>query len=164
MFREDGLLRVIQAVVAYYLPADGLPPIAAAVAGTGAVAGALWGWLPACGAVLLIAMGVDFVVGSYAAKRRGVFTWRRAGDGLLRKAVIASTVAGMYMAGRILGAGDWPGNAFASGFSLVDAGSIVRNYRRARMELPPFVEPALVRLALLLNSDVERWLPKKEKE
>lgn len=146
-----------------HLPAEPLPWYVVAPQLAGAAVAAWWTTLPVGWQVFGSAVAADFVIGSYAAFRRGLFTPRQAAHGLARKAAITFLCACVHHATAAL---HWPepiGNFFLYSFASVDYASALRNCRRARIKLPPGMERLAARIEQLLATELDRRLGGVEK-
>lgn len=104
---------------------------------------------------LLLAMGVDFITGTGAALCRHTFTLRAMWEGALAKAMVFLLVWAIdSVAGRV-GGGEWFSMALRFSFAIIDTGSTLRNFRRARIKLPPWLESVVSQIEERMNKQME---------
>lgn len=144
-----------QRILAFLMPSDGLSTWFPANLGlsTGL---AFVATMPQAWVVLGICIGLDLLVGGYAAWKRHRFTLRKLGDGILRKMILVALVGAVYAVSATMQLSDFIGTLFTLCLAGIDFVSVIRNCKHARINLPP----GFVRLALwvehMLNGELDR--------
>lgn len=142
-------MRVIKPILSYLGPSEAPGPvfvgfnlIAAGVASWLTPWSAAFAGLPVSFQVLVWAMAVDYITGAYACKKNGGrFSWRVGADGIVRKAVLASTV---YVVGwkilPLLGPLEQLASMIAYAFAINELGSVVTHLKNGRFQVPPIID------------------------
>ena len=147
--------RFINPLTAYLSAVFIQSPVLLFLQALGAGIASYWGPADDSMKILVAAMGADFLIGVLSAVRRRQFTVRQCWEGFVAKIMVTLLVLCVaYISSKI------PNAAAVStfvnyGFALIDAASTLKNFRRARIQLPGWMESAVVRVEKTLNSHVE---------
>lgn len=150
--------RFINPLTAYITAAFIQSPWILGLQALGALFASYWGPADDSMKILLAAMGADFLTGIGSAIRRRRFSLRTCFEGFVAKVMLILLVCCIaYITSKI------PNSAAFStfcnyGLALIDGASTLKNFRRARIPLPPWVEAAVVRFERTLNSQMEEKL------
>ena len=122
---------------------------------------ALWGWLGWMVLLLIVCMGLDWITGSWAARRRGEWSSARARDGLWHKLgeIVALLVAALCdiaiqvllnsTAADLLGGwtyGHYMTMLVAVWYIFTELGSIVENAGELGAPVPPWLRKGIAAL------------------
>ncbi len=121
----------------------------------GAAAIAHWGQLEAVDRAFLIALALDFVTGTGAAVRRRVFTLRACSDGAIAKIMTWLLVYAVREVAKSAPGWEWSYFFIAGMFALLNLMSTLRNFRRARIALPPGLERICSQIEVALRMHAE---------
>jgi len=143
-------------ILAYFSPSDSLPAWFGPVNLGGSIGFAFLATLPAAWGVLAICIVLDLWVGSYAAWRRNRFTLRMFGDGIVRKMTIVALIGAVYGVSYLLRVSDLLATILTLCLAGLDFASAVRNYKRARIKLPPGVQRLAIWVERITNGELDR--------
>lgn len=147
--------RFLDPLFAYIEGAVPASPGVLLVQAAAAAAAAKWGNLEETLRILCVAMILDLAVGVGAALRRKQFSLRALWDGLVAKMMVVMLCVSVAWMGQYVPGALWLSKLLNSGFAIIDLGSVVRNFRRARVKLPPWVERLVERVEAALTAEVE---------
>lgn len=151
--------RLIKPVLAFLAPTY-VPTVEAFIAQAGISAIIAWlttgmGWvdgLPLPLMALTYSVMLDYVTGLYAGCRDesgfswAKFSWRRGFEGIVRKAIMALVVAGVWVVGMRIGpAAEQIISMLVWIMVINEGGSIVMNLRKANFTVDPMVDDVLAR-------------------
>lgn len=123
--------------------------------GIGAGITAKWATLPIVDQALLLAIGADFLTGTGAAFLRRTWSIRACTDGAIAKVMTLILVGAVRMLATSVPAWEWSYLMIAGGFALLNTVSTLRNFRRARIKLPPGVEKIVSQIEAALQAKSE---------
>jgi hypothetical protein len=132
--------RFINPFMAYLAALIPSSPWVTVLQAVGAAAIAHWGQLEAVDRAFIIALGLDFVTGTGAAIRRHQFTLRACSDGAIAKVMTWLLVYAIREVAKSAPGWEWTYFFVAGMFALLNLMSTLRNFRRARIALPPGLE------------------------